>query len=258
MDLGLKNKNVLITGGSKGIGYSVSKLFDDEGANLIIVSRSKKNLNNIKKNLTKNPNHSFISKNLLKDEKFTNLKKIIKKKYKNKIDIIIHNVGGALGVKDILSSTKEWIKVWKFNVGIAINLNNYLIPKMKKTGGKIIHVSSISAITGGAKIKPYGGSPAYSCAKAFLNMYSKTLSREVIQNNINVSLVMPGTVLVENKHWHKMKKNNKKIYNQYVKNFHDINRLADPDEIAPYIIFLASKFSTYAVGTQVNIDGGMR
>ena len=69
---------------------------------------------------------------------------------------------------------------------------------------------------------------------------------------------MPGTVLVENKHWHKMKKNNKKIYNQYVKNFNDINRLADPDEIAPYIIFLASKFSTYAVGTQVNIDGGMR
>ena len=53
-------------------------------------------------------------------------KQKISNKYKNKIDVIIHNVGGALGVKDILSSSKEWIKVWKFNVGIAINLNNYL------------------------------------------------------------------------------------------------------------------------------------
>ena len=94
----------------------------------------------------------------------TDYQKFLKFLKKNKCpDFIIHNIGGTLQHKSPLSEYTKWLDVINFNVGVAIKINNTLIPKMKKSGNhKIVHVSSIS----GDSLR---GSAPYVCSKNFLN-----------------------------------------------------------------------------------------
>ena len=258
MDLGLKNKRIVITGGSKGIGSSVADFFEKEGALLTLISRDK---NLLKRKISRYKNHkkkhNFFSCNLREKDIPTKISKEIIKKNK-KVDIIIHNVGGGLGVKNYLDEKNKWIDVWNFNVGIAIEMNNIFIPYMiKKGGGKIIHVSSINAISGGTMIYPYGGAPAYTCAKAYLNMYVKVVGREVAKNNIILNGIMPGPIISKGKHWDVLSKKKPKFVKNYLNRYHAIGRFGKFDEVSPFILFLASRYSNYTSGSMISIDGGL-
>tara|TARA_B100000787_G_scaffold170271_1_gene165486 strand:- start:6424 stop:7203 length:780 start_codon:yes stop_codon:yes gene_type:complete len=258
MDLGLKNKRVVITGGSKGIGSSVADFFEKEGALLTLISRDgnllKKKISKYKNNKLK---HNFFSCNLREKNNPTNIAKEIIKKNK-KIDIIIHNVGGGLGVKNYLADKNDWIDVWNFNVGIAIEMNNIFLPHMiKKKSGKIIHISSINAISGGTMMSPYGGAPAYTCAKAYLNMYIKVVGREVAKSNIIMNGVMPGPIISKGKHWDNLSKKKPKFVKDYLARYHAIERFGNFDEVSPFVLMLASKYSNYTSGSMISIDGGL-
>jgi len=258
MDLGLKNKRVIITGASKGIGSNVADFFEKEGSLLTLISRDKTLL---KKKISKYKNHKskhcFFSYNLRKENNPTIAAKEIIKKNK-KIDIVIHNVGGGLGIKNYLADKKEWIDVWNFNVGIAIEMNNIFIPHMKKKrSGKIIHISSISAVSGGTKMFPYGGAAAYTCAKAFLNMYIKVVGREVAKSNIIMNGVMPGPIISKGKHWDRLLKQKPSFVKKYLKQYHASERFGKFDEVSPFVLMLASKYSGYTSGSMISIDGGL-
>lgn len=257
MDLGIKNKRVLITGGSKGIGYEIARLFANEGCKVSIVARNKVKLRKLVNKIGgKGQGHNFCSQDLRKK----NAVKIALREMdytKKHFDIVIHNVGGGLGIKDPLSKINDWLDVWMFNVGIAIQINNMLIPRMlKRKWGRIVHISSISAIDGGPTLKPYGGSPPYSAAKAYLNTYIKSLGKELAKNNIVVTGIMPGAILAKGKHWERMKKKNPLLVNQYLKNNYAINRFAQPKEIAPFAVFLASQQASFASTSILSLDGG--
>ena len=132
MDLGLKNKRVVITGASRGLGSSVADFFESEGSLLTLISRDKDSL---AKKISKYKNfknkHNFFSFDLRKNNNAKIAAEKVLKKNK-KIDIVIHNVGGGLGVKNYLDKKEKWIDVWNFNVGIAIEMNNIFLPHMKK------------------------------------------------------------------------------------------------------------------------------
>jgi 3-oxoacyl-[acyl-carrier protein] reductase len=173
------------------------------------------------------------------------------------IDIAVHNVGGGLGIRDPLAKMNDWLEVWKFNAGIAIEMNALLVPSMRKyRWGRIVHISSINAVTGGTMVEPYGGAPAYSCAKAYLNMYTKILGRELAKDNVIVSAVMPGTILSKGKHWDKLQKKDPQRISKYLERYHAIGRFGNAKEIAPFVILLASNHASFAAGSVVNIDGG--
>ena len=133
MDLGIKKKKVVITGASQGIGFEIAKLFSKEGASVTIISSNKKKLNSAFKIINKNKKkvkHYKILGDLTKNKK---LDMVLKKILKNDTpDILIHNIGGTLGIKPALSSYSDWLKVINFNVGVAIKMNNKIIPLMKK------------------------------------------------------------------------------------------------------------------------------
>lgn len=100
-----------------------------------------------------------------------------------------------MGVRSSTADIKDWFDVLMFNVGVAIRINNLLIPKMIDFNyGRIVHVSSIS----GESLR---GSAPYAAAKAFLNAYIKVLARENAKNNIVISGVLPGAVYSEGGHW---------------------------------------------------------
>ncbi len=182
----------------------------------------------------------------------TDYQKFLKFLKKNKCpDFIIHNIGGTLQHKSPLSEYTKWLDVINFNVGVAIKINNTLIPKMKKSGNhKIVHVSSIS----GDSLR---GSAPYVCSKNFLNSYIKTLGRYLGEKNIVVSGVMPGAIMEKNGHWDNIKKNKPHIMADFLRHHHAIGRFGKAKEISPWVVFLCSKYSTsFNTGALMNIDGG--
>ncbi len=258
MNLGLKNKRVVITGASRGLGSSVADFFESEGSLLTLISRDKVSLvKKISKYKNFKNKHNFFSCDLRKNNNAKIAAEKVLKKNK-KIDIVVHNVGGGLGVKNYLDKKEKWIDVWNFNVGIAIEMNNVFLPHMKKKkSGKIIHVSSMSAVSGGTMIHPFGGAPAYTCAKAYLNMYVKVVGRELAKYNVILNGVMPGPIKSKGKHWDNLLKKKPNFVKNYLNKYHAINRFSQFDEVSPFILLLASNYSSYTSGTMIPIDGGL-
>lgn len=257
MNLGLKNKRVVITGASRGLGREIAKEFFNEGSLITLIARDEKNLQSLIKDFGgERKKHNYIVADLREKNKPLNVAKEIIKKNK-KIDIVIHNVGGSLGTTDIFSNLDNWFDNWMFNVGIAIELNNFFGPHMiKNKWGRIIHISSSNALTGGTTSDGEAPAPAYSCAKSYLNMYSKILGREMAKHNVVVSSIMPGVLKSEGKYWDRLSKNNPEIVKRYLKNHHAINRFGKFEEIAPFVLMLASKYATFASAANINVDGG--
>ena len=199
MELGIKKKIVLITACSQGIGEQIAINFAKEGASCYLVSRNKKKLSILKKKLDKFSKNNLIFPHDLKSDEdlkifFSNIKNL------KTPDFIVNNIGGTLDKKSAMSDYYDWQKVINFNVGISIKLNNFFIPKMlkKKTSCKIVHISSISAIS-------LRGSAPYAASKTFLNSYLTTLARELGETNIVVSGIMPGALFAKGGHWDRVK-----------------------------------------------------
>jgi len=168
MELNIIGKRVLITGGSKGIGAAIANEFSDEGCKVSLVARNEDQLQQtINKIGGDDGGHDYIVSDLMETGEPTRVAREIIAKY-GTIDIVVHNVGGALGQKDPLGNVEDWNRVWQFNVGIAIEMNAVLIPEMKKQGwGRIVHMSSIYGAMGDQSTDSIGGSPAYAAAKAY-------------------------------------------------------------------------------------------
>jgi len=251
MNLGIKGKNVVITGASQGMGLEIAKLFSKEGASVTIISSNKKKLDRafvlINKNKKGLKNYKILSDLTDNSELEIATNKIIKNKVP---DIIIHNIGGTLGVKSSLASYQDWLRVINFNVGIAIKINNKIIPLMKKRKkGKIVHISSISS-------RALRGSAPYAASKAFLDAYVQTLARDLATSGVVVSAVLPGAIYAKGGHWDNVKKNNPKKMRDFLRHHHAIGRLGRAKEIAPWVLFLCSSYSTFSVGTLINVDEG--
>lgn len=257
MDLGIKGKRVLITGGSRGIGAAVAKGFADEGCKVSIVSRDEDNLKRKIRELGgPAKGHDYVVSNLRDIGEPTRVAQELISKHK-KVDIVVHNVGGGLGQKDPLGKLEGWSMVWQFNVGIAIEMNAILIPLMKKRKwGRVVHISSITAELGDPSMKSLGGSLPYAAAKAYLNAYVKGLGHEMAKNNVVVSGVMPGAVLSKGKYWDKVKNEKPKLAGEFLDRYYPIGRFGAAEEISPFVVLLASDKASFAAGSIIPVSGG--
>lgn len=253
INFGLKNKKVLIFGGSKGIGERVAYDFVAQGANVTLVARSKKKLKIIKKNLDKiKSGNNIFPVNLIPIGKpTTTIKKIFKKIGIH--EIVIHCIGGGLGVQNPPKNYLEWEKVWRFNCGIAIEANQEILKYLNKNKyGRLIHISSYA----GQLAKPKHNKIAYSASKSYLNSYIQNMSKLYGHKNIIFNGVMPGPMLTKGKYWEKtLKKDPKKTKKYLTENF-SIKRFAELNEISPFVLALASKFSSYSSGSIIDLSGG--
>ncbi len=257
MDLGIKGKNVLITGASQGIGKAIALEFAKEGCKVSVIARREEELKQTVLEMGgKEKGHDHYAIDLMEDgapEKA--VKALIKRN--GDYDIVVHNIGGTLGVKDILSPMDEWLKVVKFNVGVSIDINRIVVPPMqKKKWGRIINISSISGIE-------LRGSAPYGAAKAYCNAYTKVLGRALAPDGIVVSAVLPGAIYAPGGHWDEDNPMNQKDLDaflrkrsDFLRHHHAIGRLGTAEEIAPFVVFMASKQVTFAPTTLIPVDGG--
>ena len=218
MNLELNGRRALVTGASRGIGEAIADRLEEEGVDVFRASRS-------------------TGFDLMNDT--TPL--VGKVGY---ADIIVHNAGGALGITDPWCSSTDWWKVYRLNMGAAVEINRALIPEMQRRGwGRVVHISSISALEN-------QGTVPYCSVKAALNAYTRSIGRLVSADGVSVSAVMPGAVFTEGGYWDHPRAE------KYVKERMAIQRLGTVDEIARFVVFLCSPHASFVAGSAFLVDGG--
>lgn len=166
------------------------------------------------------------------------------------IDIVVHNLGGTLGVNDPLAPPEEWRKVFRLNLEVAIELNDALIPPMRSAGwGRVVAVLSLGA-------REHSGTIAYGTAKAALGAYTRGLARNVARDGVVVTAVSPGATLTENGHWAEQSRTNPERVAAYLAAETVRGTFVEPREIANVVAFLASDAAGACAGTFVGVDAG--
>ena len=250
MDFGLVDKNVLVVGGSKGIGRATALAFAKEGSRVTVVARSEEHLHSVVSEMDQiRSGHAFRRADLLDGEKPREVAAALIDG-RGPFDVVVHSIGGPLDFRDPLAPREQWETVWRYNCGIAIEMNEALIPPMvQRRWGRVIHISSISAIT-------LRGAPAYAASKAYLNAYTKTIGRALAPDGVVVSAIMPGAVAFEGSYWDKFVKQRHPRVDDYLRHHQAIGRMGTVDEIACFAVMLGSEKASFEQAALVPVDGG--
>lgn len=257
MDTGLKNKTVLVTASSMGIGKAVAELFAEEGSKIAISSRSKENLLSTAKELKAKfniePFWSVCDLNKQKDIESTF--NAVNSQFGN-IDVLVNNCGGPVPGLFQQLDEDDWNSAYEQVLLSAVRLSKLVLPGMMSNNwGRIINLTSISVK------QPVDNLILSNSLRAAVTGFTKSLSNEVAKFNITVNNVAPGMTLtsrlyelavIEAK---EKGKSHEEILAEMSKRV-PMNRLARPEEIAAVVLFLASKQASYVTGVTVQVDGG--
>jgi len=246
--INLKNKVALVTGAGKGIGRACSIALAEAGADLILISRTEKDLNNVSKIIKKFK--SKCSAFTCDVTNYNQVKKIINKQ--KKIDILVNNAGTNIPEHFTKVRKKNMEYMVKLNTIATFNLAQLCTLKMletknrKKIGGSIINISSQMGHVGG-KIRS-----VYNMTKFGLEGLTKGMAVDLAKNNIRVNTVCPTFVSTQ---MTKRSFSNKKLKREIINNI-PLGRVAEVSDVATTVAFLASNASSMITGTSILVDGG--
>lgn len=247
MDLQLKGKNVLITGGSKGIGKAISKVFVDEGANVTITARDLDFLKQAKAAL--GGKVSIYQADLTNAEEREILVHTFIEQNET-IDVLINNAGGSNGGNVLQTEMDLFYQAMELNYFSAVHLSKLAVEHMKsQSSGSIINVTSIYGRESGGKV-------TYNNSKSALISFTKSLADEVIPYGIRVNSIAPGSILHETGNWLRRMNESPEEIKEFVKKEIPAGRFGTPEEIANVTAFLASEKASWIVGASLNVDGG--
>ncbi|MGE4283320.1 MAG: SDR family NAD(P)-dependent oxidoreductase [Clostridia bacterium] len=247
MDLHMKDKIVVVTGGATGIGKATALEFLKEGAKVAICGRRKQRLDEVCLEF-KDAGFDVFTKSVDVTDyvAFAEFIDDVVKKF-GKIDIMINNAG-ANQIKSLMDYDVEEFKgIIDINLISVFSGCKIAAQHMKKTGGGVIlNASSFSAIV------PNAGRAPYSAAKSGVSSLSKTFAAELAKDNIRVVAYVPGMIETEIS-----AKNIAKNREALLKDI-PVRRLGRPEDLAKTLVFLASDAAEYINGTNVEIAGGKR
>ncbi|UNL83614.1 SDR family NAD(P)-dependent oxidoreductase [Priestia koreensis] len=246
MELGLQGKSVLITGGSKGIGKSITESFLAEGANVGIAARGQESLDEMKQQY---PNIKAYQVDVSKKAEREQLIQQFVQDF-GRIDVLVNNAGGSNGSTAMETDLDTFVEAMELNYVSGVHLSQLVVNEMKAAGsGSIINITSIFGRESGGKV-------TYNNAKAAMISFTKSLADEVIKDGIRVNGVAPGSILHPTGNWIKRVEENPEKMKKFVAEQIPAGRFGKPEEVANVVTFLASDKASWVVGATLNVDGG--
>lgn len=243
----LKNKNVIVTGATRGIGREIALTLAENGANIAINYR---NYNNEVESLLEEiksfgVNAIAIKCDVSKTQEVDDFVKEVKLHF-NTIDVLINNAGITKDGLILRMKEEDFDDVLDVNLKGTFNATKAVSSIMvRQKYGKIINISSVVGIAGNA------GQCNYAASKAGVIGFSKSVARELASRNVNVNVVAPGYINTD-----MTKKLPDKVKEEIIKSI-PMKKIGDPKEVANLVLFLSSNLSDYITGQVINVDGGM-
>lgn len=240
-------KNVLITGGTRGIGKAIALKFAQEGYNLIINYVSDRtDIKKLEEEFIKyNVDVLFIKADV---SNFEECKKMIDKSIEKfeTIDVLINNAGITKDNLLLRMSVEDFEQVIDINLKGTFNVTKNVVPyMMKKRKGKIVNLASVVGISGNA------GQCNYAASKSGIIGFTKSIAKELASRNILANCVAPG--FIDTDMTSILNDNVKENINSQI----PLKRMGKSEEIANSVYFLAGEENTYITGQVLNVDGGM-
>ena len=240
--MNLKNKKVLITGATGGIGNSLVQKFYSQGSSIIATGTNEEKLDLLKKNY---PNIQIKKFGLENHDQIENFIETIYGNLKG-LDILINNAGITLDNLSIKLTEENWKKVLDINLTSSFLMCKFAIKKMLKNRyGKIINITSIVGHTGNL------GQSNYAASKAGVVAFSKSLAIEYARKNININCVSPGFIKTD------MTDNINEDFKKVLISKIPSGDLGTGEDVSNCVAFLASDLAKYINGETVHVNGGM-
>ena len=238
----LKDKNIIVTGASGGIGNSIIEKLNECGANILASGTRIEKLEALK---NKFKDIKILKFDISQNDKIEDFIETSTKELGG-LDCIVNNAGITQDNLAIRMSTDEWKKVIDINLTSTFFMSKFAIKKMlKNKKGKIINITSVVGHTGNL------GQANYTASKAGIIAMSKSLAIEYAKKNINVNCVSPG--FIKTAMTNKIDEKFKEIIISKIPSA----RLGEPEDIANAVLFLSSEKSDYINGETLHVNGGM-
>ena len=248
----LKDKVALITGGGTGVGKATALLFAKEGAKVVTTGRRLEVLQEAQRQAAdQNINLEILVSDVSKEEECKAAVDYTVSKF-GRVDILFNNAGVLYKEVTHETTTEQWINTFDVNVRGMYLMCKYTIPHMLEQGyGVIVNNSSIL----GLKASP--GFAAYNSSKGAVNQLTRSMALEYADKGIRVNAICLGTVytpLVDDmfEQW-----GDKEAARERYISVHPIGRLAEPEEIAPAVLFLCDDNISFMTGSMLSVDGGL-
>ncbi|HIN07283.1 MAG: 3-oxoacyl-[acyl-carrier-protein] reductase [Alphaproteobacteria bacterium] len=240
--ISFKNKNVLITGATGGIGNELVKKFITLGANVLATGTKSEKLDTIKKKYPDIRIKKFdISEHPRIEEFIDNVVLEL-----GGLDVLVNNAGINMDNLSIRMKDEEWIKVINVNLSSTFLLSKHSIRKMLKSKfGRIVNITSVVGHTGNL------GQSNYAASKAGIIGMSKSLAAEYAKKNITVNCVSPGFIVSD------MTMNIAEKVKLYLTSKIPMGKLGTGEDVSNCVAFLSSDQASYITGETIHVNGGM-
>ena len=237
-----KNKNILITGASGGIGNELVKKFVSLGGNVLGSGTNSEKLDKIKKQYPNIKVKKFDIAEHLRIEEFIDDVSL----ELGGLDILINNAGTNADNLSLRMKEEEWKKVIDINLTATFLLSKHAIKKMLKSKfGRIVNITSVVGHTGNL------GQSNYSASKAGIIGMSKSLAIEYAKKNITVNCVSPGFIISD------MTMNIAEKVKLYLTSRIPMGKLGTGEDVSNCVAFLSSEQASYVTGETLHVNGGM-